>query len=746
MLPGRRPAQGNGASARYQRHPLGVAWVGLVAVTVVAAACSGTPLENPETGPFAAVAAGGDHVCGLKIDSTIACWGNNASGQVDVPDGEFLAIAVGGEHSCALGTDGTVVCWGSNRWGQTRSPVGEFSAVATGGEHSCALRTDDRVVCWGSQRLLQRDSPLGRFSQIAAGGRHSCAVRSPDQTVVCWGDDYYGQADAPDGRFWAVHAGESHSCGLRANRTISCWGNNTYGQSQAPPGKFDAVAAGELHTCGLRIDGTISCWGDNTYGQSEEPEEDFTALSVGRRHSCGVRTGGIINCWGDLSDDRTAGDKYSCGLRVDGTIACWGIELTPVPAGARHLALGGRPDRANCRPHGVPENATAGFPLPVQALEADGRLRVAVLFVDFPDAPADYSVSQEIELGLPFMEEALESSSYLSLDIEFVPLDRWLRAEHSVDHYLEDSGAHRLVSSDIEAEAVRLADPHFDFDGIDALIVVMPSAHLTGGVAQGWVETDEGRVAHTLRVNASPHDVVGGPFPWGWLVTHEFLHLLGLVDMYPLDRVEPTAPPDGQAWIYGGFGFMSLHALYLAPTTNLPLTFEFEGPDGSSLTEGFLGSTASEMLAWSRWQLGWLAYDQILCLRDDQMSFELAPVAEPGDGIAMAAIPLSDDEVIVLEGRRQMGFDLAYEQHLPDGGRLVQPALLNEGVLVYTVDASVSTGDMPIRLLDDTGDQVVDVYPILGVGESATVRGYTIAVIADDGDTHTVTIAKTGDG
>ena len=37
-------------------------------------------------------------------------------------------------------------------------------------------------------------------------------------------------------------------------------------------------------------------------------------------------------------------------------------------------------------------------------------------------------------------------------------------------------------------------------------------------------------------------------------------------------------------------------------------------------------------------------------------------------------------------------------------------------------------------------------FPVLDVGESVMVRGYTITVIADDGDTHTVTISKTDDG
>ena len=384
--------------------------------------------------------------------------------------------------------------------------------------------------------------------------------------------------------------------------------------------------------------------------------------------------------------------------------------------------------------------------MPDAVLPSEGTLRVAVLFVDFVDGAANYPTLQEAEMGLPFMEEALEASSYGRLDVEFVPLHRWLRAEHSHSHYLEDSYGAEAISADIDAEAVRLADPYFAFDGIDSLMVVMPSAYFFGGTATGSVTTDEGVVTSTLRVNAFPHDGVEGAFPWGWIAIHEFMHNLGLVDMYSYATVGVPEPPDGEEWTSATFGFMGLSAFYSLPTSDPRLTHVVRHPDGSSSTEYARNSTASEMLAWSRWQLGWLDEDQVLCISDQHASFKLAPVADPGERIAMAAIPLSGHEVIVLESRRQIGFDVAYEEPLPDGGHTVLPALLTEGVLVYTVDALISSGDIPIRLLDDTGYLVVSDYPILAVGDRATVRGYTITVVADDGDTHTVTIAKTGGG
>ena len=58
---------------------------------------------------------------------------------------------------------------------------------------------------------------------------------------------------------------------------------------------------------------------------------------------------------------------------------------------------------------------------------------------------------------------------------------------------------------------------------------------------------------------------------------------------------------------------------------------------------------------------------------------------------------------------------------------------------MYTVDASLPTGELPLKIAGDTGNGQVDDYPVLAVGQSVTVRGYTVTVVADDGDTHTVT-------
>lgn len=75
------------------------------------AAAPESTAATPPSDSFTAIAAGRDHFCALRTDSTIACWGDNSRGQTDAPAGAYTAIAAGGFHSCALRTDNTITCW-----------------------------------------------------------------------------------------------------------------------------------------------------------------------------------------------------------------------------------------------------------------------------------------------------------------------------------------------------------------------------------------------------------------------------------------------------------------------------------------------------------------------------------------------------------------------------------------------------------------------------------------------------------
>lgn len=91
--------------------------------------CKASPVEATVLGASAyQVSLGGSHVCFLKKDSTVWCWGNNAVGQLGVAgQADTLSpvqvtslgatvswVTAGPAGNCARKSNGTLWCWGNN--------------------------------------------------------------------------------------------------------------------------------------------------------------------------------------------------------------------------------------------------------------------------------------------------------------------------------------------------------------------------------------------------------------------------------------------------------------------------------------------------------------------------------------------------------------------------------------------------------------------------------------------------------
>ena len=406
-----------------------------------------------------------------------------------------------------------------------------------------------------------------------------------------------------------------------------------------------------------------------------------------------------------------------------------------------------RDTSAKCRPRGVGgANVTAGFPLSRDTTPPVGKVRVAVLFMDYPDAQATHTTQHEASFGLSFVEEYLEASSYGRLEVELVPHHEWLRAEHSYSHYsqLIDVVDRVQIIWPATVHAVELADDDVDFSDIDMVLHVSPSTHFSAGNAHRTAEAD-GATLRLARVGTEKRTPTGEPFFWGHNAAHELVHLFGLLDLYPYDARahDTTGPvPAGKSRVDTWWGLMGLRSWFFADSTDARRRHTWRHVDGRSNAAYNTFLEPHEMIAWSRWQLGWLDESQVRCVNEAEATVHLAPIAEPDDGIAMAAVPLNARELIVIESRRKQGYDHSRNYAAPDGWSTTFPRLITEGVLVYTVDALTQTGELPLRVAGDSGNGQVDDFPVLQVGESVTVHGYTITVTADSGNTHTITINR----
>ena len=239
------------------------------------------------------------------------------------------------------------------------------------------------------------------------------------------------------------------------------------------------------------------------------------------------------------------------------------------------VGASGRPSPIECKLRGVGIGSGSGFPLTASAAPSIGRVKLTVLFMDFPNAQATYTTHTEIQNGFSYMVQYLEAMSYGQFDLEVDIVHRWWRASRDFETYLGISpvGA-TVLFREASAEAVRLADDSYDFSDTDVFATVFPSEHFGLAVAGGVAHAD-GKTLSGFWINSEVGVHPGMPSILGLMAAHELVHELGLPDLYPFDgsRFNLPDPPPGQKWVYSELGLMGL-TVHFASTDR---TLDFVG-------------------------------------------------------------------------------------------------------------------------------------------------------------------------
>jgi alpha-tubulin suppressor-like RCC1 family protein len=200
--------------------------------TATTANPSSTPVDVAGLSDAVALDSGSGS-CAVRRSGQVACWGTQ--GLVARPSGtpvyqattvtgldNIVSVRFGPSHMCALRGDQRVLCWGNNLNGQlgdgsstTRSSptlvtgLSDAVAISLGDSHSCALRAGGGVACWGyagagaigafppSQSvpvnvLTPRDIPdLSGVTAVQSQREHSCALTGQGR-MLCWGEGILG--------------------------------------------------------------------------------------------------------------------------------------------------------------------------------------------------------------------------------------------------------------------------------------------------------------------------------------------------------------------------------------------------------------------------------------------------------------------------------------------------------------------------------------------------------------------------
>jgi len=332
--------------------------------------------------------------CGIRSDDSLWCWGNNPEGQLGTGDRDERTIptkVVTGEgdetwnkiilkedYLCGIKMDGSLWCWGENNNGCLGS--GDTSdklspnKIVTGDmdenwkdlflddRFGCGLKEDDTLWCWGynyqgqlgAGDRKQKNSPeqvlseeeSETWTEIFLNGSGTCGLKK-DKTLWCWGYNYYGQLGLGDNETrklkpvkvisgegdetWKkVFREEYYNCGIKSDDSLWCWGKNYYGElglgSMDDSNVPNKIITGEgdetwktIHNhnyriCGHKLDNTLWCWGRNDSGNLGFTDRE-NKISPEK-----LVTGKGVETWKDI----LFLDSYTYAIKTDNTLWFWG--------------------------------------------------------------------------------------------------------------------------------------------------------------------------------------------------------------------------------------------------------------------------------------------------------------------------------------------------------------------------------------------------------------------------------------
>lgn len=234
------------------------------------------PVVISGAGPLTSLSAARSHGCGLRVDSTAACWGGflfGKRGLLQPDDTTFSSLT-----AAQIGSDL------------------RFTHLSAGWTSTCGIMTDGQVSCWGDSTML--------------GGGAGSYLTSVNP---CFYRDFPCRIEpiAIPGVTGAISVsnGGERTCAV-GNTGVSCWGSRLNGVEQVPvPVGVKGVSVGLVLACALGVDGKAWCWGDVTFDALDldahepptafaVPGKSFVQVSVGRRHACGLADDGSLYCWG----------------------------------------------------------------------------------------------------------------------------------------------------------------------------------------------------------------------------------------------------------------------------------------------------------------------------------------------------------------------------------------------------------------------------------------------------------------
>ena len=309
-----------------------------------------------------------------------------------------------------------------------------------------------------------------------------------------------------------------------------------------------------------------------------------------------------------------------------------------------------------------------------------GVVRIIVLPVEFDDKAFNLTVSDLNLILFHRLSDYITSISYGKLRIEGTVAGMFrlpkLMSTYGADNGLIDGDpATGVRTYQVVEDALKVADPNVDFSDYQYLMIVHAgqgeeanpkitqniwSVAYVGGVTFKADERSYDRAAIVPESEGPDADVLGA-------YAHEFLHLLGLPDLY---NAEDARTGDAGKWDVMARGLWN---------GNPP------------------GSAPSHPTAWSKAVLGWIEPEQIFEVSSGQnCTAYIDPVEQRSSNLKAVKIPLSESLYYMTEYRSR-----ALDSGLPDEGVLITLIDLRgtaSGGVMTIISTHGKTSNAPLKL------------------------------------------------
>ena len=319
------------------------------------------------------------------------------------------------------------------------------------------------------------------------------------------------------------------------------------------------------------------------------------------------------------------------------------------------------PRNGQAGPGGASIKLPSGFPSVTPVIKHLGTVKWALIPIDFPDLKGESNFRPRVDGQMKLLSEWFESVSEGKFKVEWVVSKKWVTlAGKSTDYSIEKSVNSRdsTIGQDLFKDAMKSADPLFDFTGIQTVNFILPKGQkFITETSQGFpwdkvvldLVTNEGSIS-TYSIPGVFMDQIGREYWSYW--AHEFGHAISIAHV---GRSRGSLPP------FSPFDMMG-------------------SQDGST----------RELSGWLRFLAGWLADEKVYCKEIQNvkdMELTLVPMSSTAAGLKLAVLPISETKAVLIESRRFTKFSCGIST--------------KNGVLVYKYDANLSHGE----------DFLIPIYP-----------------------------------